>query len=133
MMEPWENGKNPTLISNPIWGPQDFLQGFYQYNVPSYHPVQFPGKLMNQTWNFGPDFDLFSSNLGSPFFQWNLPLLVNRHCLFQVIILCNWKLMHQPWENAKKINFEPNFGLFDQNLGPKNFGSASTSRHCSKL
>ena len=39
-MEPWENGKNPTLISNP---------GFYLDNVPNYHPMQFPWKLEKVT------------------------------------------------------------------------------------
>ena len=29
--------------------------------------------------------------------------------------------MNQTWENNKKPNFEPNFGLFDPNLGPQNF------------
>ena len=31
------------------------------------------------------------------------------------------KLINQPWENDKKPNFMPNFGLFNQNLDPKNF------------
>ena len=39
--------QNPTLIWNPIWRPRNFFQGFYLHNVPSYHPMQFPGKLMN--------------------------------------------------------------------------------------
>ena len=47
MMEPQGNVKNPTLILNPIWGPKIFFQGFYIDNVPSYHPMQFLGKLMN--------------------------------------------------------------------------------------
>ena len=47
MMEPWENGKNPILISNLIWGLKKFFQGFYIDNLPSYHPMQFPRKLMN--------------------------------------------------------------------------------------
>ena len=29
--------------------------------------------------------------------------------------------MNQTWENNKEPNFGPNFGLFDPNLGPKNF------------
>ena len=42
-----------TLISGPILGPQIFFQEFYLYEldiVPSYHPMQFKIKLMNQTW-----------------------------------------------------------------------------------
>ena len=63
-----------TLISDPTLGPQNFFHGFYFYqqldNVPSYHPMQFLGKLMNQTSengkkpNFGPDFGLFGPKLG---------------------------------------------------------------------
>ena len=48
-MQPWENGKNPTLISNPIWHPQIFFKGFYLDNVPNYHPMQFPWKLEKVT------------------------------------------------------------------------------------
>ena len=29
--------------------------------------------------------------------------------------------MHQTWENGKKSNFKPDFGLFDSNLGPQIF------------
>ena len=74
MMEPWENGKNPTLTSHPIWGAQNFFQGFYLDNVISYHPMQFPGKLIYWTWksnkkpNFRPDFEPFGPSLGSNFF-----------------------------------------------------------------
>ena len=31
------------------------------------------------------------------------------------------KLINQTWENGKKSNFEPDFGLFDSNLGPQIF------------
>ena len=31
------------------------------------------------------------------------------------------KLMQQTWENGKKTNFQPNFGMFDPNLGPQKF------------
>ena len=38
----------------PIFGPQNFFQDIYFYElldiVTSYHPMQFKGKLMNQTW-----------------------------------------------------------------------------------
>ena len=66
--------KNATMISNPIWGPQNVFQWFYLDNVPGYHPMQFTGKLINQTCkhdkkaNFGPDLGLFSLNVGSQFF-----------------------------------------------------------------
>ena len=37
------------------------------------------------------------------------------------------KLINQTWENGKKPNFGPNFGLFDPNLDPWNFFAAFTS------
>ena len=62
-------------MSDPIWGSRSFFYGFYLYywlgNIPSYHPMKFPGKLMNQTSknvekpNFGPDFGPVGPNLGS--------------------------------------------------------------------
>ena len=63
MKEPWENDQNPTLIPNPISDPKNFFQGFYLDNVPSYHPIQLPGKLMNWTWksNKKPKFGFFVS------------------------------------------------------------------------
>ena len=35
--------------------------------------------------------------------------------------------MNQTWENNKKTNFGPNFGVFGSNLGPKNFFASFTS------
>ena len=67
-----------TLISDPIWGQQNFSHGFNLYwyleHVPSYHPMQFPGAPMTQTSkndkkpNFGPDFGPFGLNLGPQLF-----------------------------------------------------------------
>ena len=37
------------------------------------------------------------------------------------------KLMNQIWENGKKLNFGPDFGLFDPNLDPSFFFSGFTS------
>ena len=58
----------------PKWRPQIFLREFYLYEylgiVPSYHSVQFKGKLLNQTLdngkktNFGPNFGQSDPNLG---------------------------------------------------------------------
>ena len=62
-----------TLILVPNLGLQDFFRDIYLYYldvVPSYHPMQFTGKLMNQTWengkkpDFRSDFGSFSPNLG---------------------------------------------------------------------
>ena len=44
-----------TLISDPILEPF-FFREFYLYLldiVPSYHPIQFKGKLIYQTWEKG--------------------------------------------------------------------------------
>ena len=37
------------------------------------------------------------------------------------------KLMNQTWENGKKPNFGPNFGLFGSNLGPQDYFVGFTS------
>ena len=73
-----------TLISDR----QKFFSEFYLYLldiVPSYHPMQFKGKLMNQTrenykkkTNFRPYFG--STFVPQKFFSWVLRLLVVRHC-----------------------------------------------------
>ena len=63
-----------NLILDLIFGPppKSFCE-FYLYQlldiVTSYHPMQFKGKLINQTWenakkyNFGPNFGTFGPNL----------------------------------------------------------------------
>ena len=47
------------------------------------------------------------------------------------------KLEKQIWENGNKPNFEPNFGLFDPNLGPQKIFFQVllllVVRYCSKL
>ena len=60
------------IISAPIWAFCTFYLYYYLDIVPSYHPMQFKGKLMNQTWgkskkpNFGPNFGLFWPKFGLP-------------------------------------------------------------------
>ena len=77
-------------------GPTTFFQGFYLENVSSYHPMQFPGKLMNWTWksnikpNFWSDFRPFGPNLGS-FFLFVSFTSNDSWTLFQGIILWNLK------------------------------------------
>ena len=41
--------------------------------------------------------------------------------------------MKNTWQNAKKLNFGPNFGLFGPNLGPPKLFLLLVVRHCSKL
>ena len=62
-----------------IWASQIFFASFISTNiVPSYHPIKFQGKLMDQTWengkkpNFGFDFGPFSPKFAPPkFFCWS--------------------------------------------------------------
>ena len=62
MSQTWENDKEPSFepdfdLFGPNLGPQNFFHGLYLYNmldiVPSYHCMQFQGKLQNQTWENG--------------------------------------------------------------------------------
>ena len=41
------------------------------------------------------------------------------YTLFPAIMLHHLKLMNQAWENFKKTNFGPHFGLFGPHLGPQ--------------
>ena len=41
--------------------------------------------------------------------------------------------MHQTLENVQKLNFGPDFGLFDPNLGPQIFFGRIYLRNYSKL
>ena len=71
MNQTWENDEKPNFRPNfgQNVGPQNLFCGFYLHwyldIVPSYQPMQFLGKLLNQTWrndkkpNFGYNFDLF--------------------------------------------------------------------------
>ena len=132
MMQPWENGKIPNLNQTwengkrfnfgPDFGlfgpnlplPPKFFCGFYLYwyldIVRSYHPMQFQGKIMNQTWengkkpNFGPDFGPFSPKFGSQKnFLWVLPLVDVIHCCKLSLCAISRKTNNQTWENDKKI------------------------------
>ena len=77
----WRNGKKPDFeptfgLFEPNLGPQNVFLWVLPLLVArhcsntSYHLMQFPGKLMNQTSengkkrNFGPDFGPFGPNLG---------------------------------------------------------------------
>ena len=126
MHQTWENGKKPLNLGpnfglfDPNLCPKSFFHGFHFYyvlgHVPSYYPVQFPGKLRNlNSWNL-------------KFFE----ILASYTCVqFQ------GKLMNQIWGNWKKPRFGTDFGSFGLKLGPKFFFSCIFPllhvRHCSKL
>ena len=100
------------LILDPIWGPGNYLD-----NVPSYHPMQFLGKLINQTWKNDK-----KPNFGPPFFLWVLSLLVVRHCSklsFYAIYRKTKEPNLRKW--WKKPNFEQHFDLLGPNLTPTFF------------
>ena len=71
MMQSWENGKNPNVGSN--LGLLKFFPWVLD-NVPSFHPMQFPGKPMSQIWKndkkptFMTHFGPYGPNLGPQFF-----------------------------------------------------------------
>ena len=144
-----ENNKKPNFGPNVgLFGPTIFFGGFYLYQylniVPSYHLMQFKGKLMNQTSEkaeylvLGPILVRFYPKFGPPnffcgfYFYQMLDIVASFHCIqFQ------GKLMNQTSENDKKPSFRPNFGPFGPNLGPQNFCSRILflldDRHCCKL
>ena len=73
MMQTWGNGKKPIQF----WVQKNFYVFSLHYELDiasSYHPMQYIGKLINQTWenskkpNFGPDFGLIGPNLGPKIF-----------------------------------------------------------------
>ena len=125
------------MTKNLILGPilahltQIFFCGFYHYYqldiVPSYHPMQFKGKLMNQTWengkkpNFGPEFGphLVPRNFARGFYLYQmLYIIASYHCMqFQ------GKLMNLTCENGKKSSFGPDFGRFWPKFGLQIFFS----------
>ena len=98
-----------TLTSDSILGPPILFPGFYLY-----HPMQFPGKLMNQSWkndkkpNFGPPI----------FFLRVLALLVIRHCSKLLFYAIYWKTNDdnmREWQ--EKTNFGSDFDPFCSKFG----------------
>ena len=100
--------------------------------VAIYHCMQFPRKLMNETWkndkksSFRSDFGLFGADLGPKriFYGFHLckmlDITASYHCMqFQ------GKLMNQTWENGKNPIFGPDFGPFGTNSGCQKSGSVS--------
>ena len=77
--------------------------------VPSYYPMQFKIKLMKKALenvkkpNLGPDFGLFTPNLGPPkffleFYFGKLLNIVRSYYQIQFKV----RLMNEAWENGKK-------------------------------
>ena len=122
MSQIWENRERKNFGPDfhpfwPIFGPPNFFQTFYFYQmlnaVASYHCMKFQGKLMNQTWKnskklaFKPDFDPFLPKYGPNifsffFFLWLSPLLNVMHCCKLSMYTISRKINESNWENEKK-------------------------------
>ena len=107
-----------------IWATKAF---YINYLCPSYHYLQFKGKLMNWNWengekpNFGANFELLGPKLGSQFFffmGFTSTLLDVRHKLdmSQAIIVCNFK--ENIWSKLKKMTKTSLWAWF-RPIGPK--------------
>ena len=82
-----------------------FFSKQYLDNVPSYYPMQFKGKIINQTWenrqkpNFGLDFCPFYPDLG--FSNFFVGFTFTRcKALLKALIVCNCKEKYDP--NSRK-------------------------------
>ena len=120
-----------TLVSSPTFGPQKFCREFYLCYmfdiVPSYHCMQFQGKLMNHTWengkktSFETDFGPFGPHLGPQILFMDFTS-TTCYTSLEAIIVCNFKENKRPKlekMEKKKTSFRTNFGPFVLNLGPK--------------
>ena len=132
MMQPWENGKNSNF------GPNLVPQNFFSWVLPLL-VVRHCSKLSSyaiSTKTNEPNLTKWQKNLlilhpvlaclaqiWVPKIFWGVsPLQVVRHCSKLSPIQFKRKLMNQTWENSKRPNFEPNFGLFGPSLSlQKNF------------
>ena len=82
-----------------------FFSNQYLDNVPSYYPMQFKGKIINQTWensekpNLGLDFCPFHPNLGPSNFFVGFTF-TRCQTLLQALTLCNFKETYDP--NSRK-------------------------------
>ena len=89
--------------------------------------MQFKGKLMNQTWengkktSFEPNISLFGANVGPKIFLWALILLVVRHCFKLSFYAISRKTNEPILKKWEKASFDPDFGPFGTNVGPKTF------------
>ena len=81
--------------------------------------------------NFGPGFDPFWPYVGPQnFFSQVLPLLDIIHCWKLTLHAISRKTKKPNLKNGKKPSFQPDFGPFGPNLGPKNFFMDITSTKC---
>ena len=117
-----------TLILGPVSDPKFFFRDFYLYKldiVPSYHPIKFKGKLMNQFWengktpNFGPNFgpNLTPQNFFVSF--------ISTRCqtLLQGIILCNFQKNEQTklQKMVKNLILDPIVARLSNIYAPNHF------------
>ena len=82
----------------------------------------------SQKTNFGPNFGLFTPNLGLQKFFGEFYLEQSLNIVLGYYpVQFKRKLMNQTSKNSKKTNFGPNFGPSAQNLGSKKFFVSFTS------
>ena len=134
MNQIWENNKKPNSGTDfgqfgPNLGSQFFFL-FYLYKqfdiVPSYHPMEYPGKLMNQFWenrkkhSCEPDCGPFWPQRS---FSWILALLDVKNCYKLSLYTLSRKTNELNLRKCKKPIFWPDFGLFWHNFCPQKFFS----------
>ena len=122
-----------TLISDPILEQFFFFffHEFYLYLldiVPSYHPIQFKGKLIYQTWENGKR-KLILGQILANFAQIWAPQIyfmrftsTNNYTLFQATILCNFQENFKKLQKmAANLTLAPILTSLPKNLDPQFF------------
>ena len=134
MIQIRENGKKPHFEPHLGWfGPNSCHQKLFiklVVIVPSYHPTQFKGKLMNQTWEncekpyFRAYFGLFGPNLDPKFFWKHFSSTKFRY--FRKLsshALSSNTYDPSPRKWQKKLHFGPDLGLLHPHPGHQHFFS----------
>ena len=128
MMQPRENGKNSNFRPN-LEPPKFFSWVLLLLTVKQCSKLSsyaISSKTNKQ--NLKNDKNLILGHIRAkfappppPHFFAILPLLVTDIVPSYHSMQFKEKLMNQTWENNKKPNFGPDFGLFDPHWSPKNF------------
>ena len=94
-----------TLISGPILRPLIFFCELYLYLpdiVTSYHPMQFTGKLTNQTWENGKKPNKLRAQMWAHKNYFVGFISTSNYKLFQANILCNFQ--QNQWTKLEKMS-----------------------------